>query len=149
MVELDGDGVIFLTDIGAPDQWKGKHISEVVGKEIGEKILHGRAKIEYPYDQVGTISGLDLRVGGEGLAKYYDEVLPQVAKKVLKKLDKHATLETIPMAPGAKKDEVAVAIPLTPTLKASAKRGQQLFAPLAAATAGALATQAGAPEGAN
>ena len=53
------------------------------------------------------------------------------------------------MAPGAKKDEVAVAIPLTPTLKASAKRGQQLFAPLAAATTGALATQAGAPEGAD
>lgn len=32
-----------------------------------------------------TISGLDLRVGGEGMLKFYDDMLPKVAQKLAKK----------------------------------------------------------------
>ena len=38
---LDGDGVVLVVDHGAPDNWKGKHISDVVGKDVGQKIMSG------------------------------------------------------------------------------------------------------------
>ena len=40
---LDSDGVVKVTNFGAPEEWKGKHISDIVGKGVGEKIMSGSA----------------------------------------------------------------------------------------------------------
>ncbi len=74
---LDGEGIIKVTDFGAPDDWKGKHIEDVVGKDIAENILTGSKK--------GRISGEGLQVGGEGMKGFYDKMLKAFAAKFGKK----------------------------------------------------------------
>jgi hypothetical protein len=36
------------------------------------------------------LSGLDLKVGGEGMIKFYDEMLPKKAQKIARRLDQNA-----------------------------------------------------------
>lgn len=55
-----------------------KELPDTIGKEATEKLLAqpGRSK---------EISGLDLKVGGEGMRGFYDKIVPQVAEKIGKK----------------------------------------------------------------
>lgn len=53
-------------------------LPDVVGKDVAQKIADGK--------RTGKLSGLDLKVGGEGMRKFYDEIVPSVANDVLKKL---------------------------------------------------------------
>ncbi|MFZ4538165.1 LPD38 domain-containing protein [Propionivibrio sp.] len=64
------------------EMWKGKtdELPGVVGKELAEKVA------EIPDQSTREFSGLDLKVGGEGMEKFYNEIVPQVANDVLKKL---------------------------------------------------------------
>lgn len=55
----------------------GKHITDVVGKELGERLL------SEPY---GDVRGNGLKVGGDGMQVFYDRIVPQVANELLKKL---------------------------------------------------------------
>lgn len=64
-------------------------LDDIVGKEIAEKI---RTQIEYPksFDDRGKsveLSGLDLKVGGEGMKGFYDDILPKFLNKYAKKWD--------------------------------------------------------------
>lgn len=58
-------------------------VEEVVGKDVATKIANGEGKSG---GGRMTLRGLDLKVGGEGMRKFYDEILPSVANDVLKKL---------------------------------------------------------------
>jgi hypothetical protein len=49
-----------------------------VGKELAEKIMSAEAG--------KVFSGVDLKVGGEGMKAFYDRIVPNVANDVLKKL---------------------------------------------------------------
>ena len=56
-----------------------------VGKEIADKIKNGEgAKVEAPTD-VKRLSGLDLKVGGQGMVGFYDKILPAATNKFIKK----------------------------------------------------------------
>jgi|694.fasta_scaffold02514_3 hypothetical protein len=64
-------------------------LDDIVGKEIADKI---RTQIEYPknFDDRGKsveLSGLDLKVGGEGMKGFYDQILPKFLDKYAKKWD--------------------------------------------------------------
>lgn len=77
-------------------------IEEFVGKDVAKKIVEGAGRQDGG-DMV--LSGLDLRVGGEGMAVFYDQIVPQVVNDVLRKLgggkleqirlDGHATYEQL------------------------------------------------------
>jgi hypothetical protein len=56
-------------------------LPDYIGKEGAQKIL------EAPADEFGNLAlrGLDLRVGGEGMKKYYDEIYPGFLAKQAKK----------------------------------------------------------------
>jgi len=56
----------------------GKMLDEVVGKEIADKLM--AAPGEY-----GTLEGLDLKVGGEGMKRFYDDQLVRSVNKYVKK----------------------------------------------------------------
>lgn len=58
-----------------------ENLADYVGKEIAQKIVaeNGRR-------WQGTMSGVDLKVGGEGMKAFYDQLVPQVARDLLKKL---------------------------------------------------------------
>ena len=57
-------------------EYDGKHITDVVGKDIGDKIAAERD---------GDLSGAGLKIGGEGMRGFYDKILPATANKLGKK----------------------------------------------------------------
>jgi N12 class adenine-specific DNA methylase len=74
----DGQKVIGKEKISADE------MEQFVGKDIAEKIVDGVGKSdENPH--MGRLTGLDLRVGGEGMQGFYDRILPTFAKKYTKK----------------------------------------------------------------
>lgn len=117
-------GIIGTTDIGTPGDWEGKHLADVLGKEVAQKILNDEGAPEGKIEQVFlgggqspvfqltrdahwigdyatqeeaekaraekaknlTLTGDNLKVGGEGMKAFYDKIVPQVANDVLKKL---------------------------------------------------------------
>jgi GNAT superfamily N-acetyltransferase len=92
-------------------------LEEVVGKDLASKILSdldkGRTHLEY--------KDLDLKVGGEGLKRLYDQVIPALFKKYGKNEISTIDLQLEPTVtkqhlkiPGAGKQEVLVqAVPIT------------------------------------
>lgn len=52
-----------------------KRIEELAGKEIAQKIDENPRK-------TGALSGLDLKVGGEGMKAFYDNIIPNAANKM-------------------------------------------------------------------
>jgi hypothetical protein len=60
---------------------KESELEDIIGKELAKKIIETA-----PSKGDKTLSGLDLKVGGEGMKAFYDKLVPQVANDVLKKL---------------------------------------------------------------
>lgn len=60
---------------------KKSELADVIGKELAEKALH-----DLGVGNRAVYSGLDLKVGGEGMRSFYDQIIPQVADDVLKKV---------------------------------------------------------------
>lgn len=58
------------------------NLPDVVGKELAERAISDTSG-EKDY---ASYTGLDLKVGGEGMKAFYDKIVPQVANDVLKKL---------------------------------------------------------------
>ena len=63
-------------------------VEELVGKEIATKIANGEgAKWDgSPARDWRDLTGLDLKVGGEGMKAFYDQIVPSATKALLKKL---------------------------------------------------------------
>lgn len=55
-----------------------ENLDTVVGKDLATKILESDKSID-------TFSGLDLKVGGEGMKGFYDQIIPSFANKYTKK----------------------------------------------------------------
>jgi len=76
VVGLDGEGIDLPKRV-----YSAAELPDVVGKEVADKILAGEG-------QSGggrkTLSGIDLQVGGEGMRKFYDEILPKRLEKLVK-----------------------------------------------------------------
>ena len=69
-------------------------LSDYVGKEVAKSITQGSGKdmnlggsgsISQPKDMWKSMSGIDLKIGGEGMKKYYDEMYPKYLDKFAKK----------------------------------------------------------------
>jgi len=61
-----------------------RNLDEYVGKDLAEKVkddFANKSGNEHSYD------GLDLQVGGEGMKKFYDQILPKFLDKYAKKWD--------------------------------------------------------------
>jgi hypothetical protein len=66
-------------------------IEDFVGKEVAKKIVDGAGRpAADPESPEMILSGVDLKVGGEGMTAFYDKIVPKVAQKVARKLDKTA-----------------------------------------------------------
>lgn len=66
------------------DNLTAAELEDYVGKEVAKKIVDGEGT---PIRDTGLmqLSGLDLKVGGEGMKAFYDRIVPQVANELLKK----------------------------------------------------------------
>ena len=75
---------------GRPIVQKKKTASEleaIIGKEATQKIVDGVGKFEEQMlsEDRGRLSNLDLKVGGEGMKGFYDQILPASMNKLVKK----------------------------------------------------------------
>jgi hypothetical protein len=66
-------------------------VENVLGKEIADKIQKGEGELD---GTLTYLTGLDLKVGGEGMKAFYDKMLPSIVQGYIKKLDKNAKVET-------------------------------------------------------
>ena len=90
---------------GGRPEFIGKDLSDVLGKEMAEKVLAVPPRAS-PLGQTNlakSFKGIDLQVGGEGMIKFYDQMLPKKAQKIARRLDKDATVGTREISTG---DEV-------------------------------------------
>lgn len=141
-------------------EFAGKRLSDVVGKEMADKITNvaqGKTK---------SLAGEDLRIGGEGMKKYYDEIYPKFLEKYGKKWDagvgetqlkgtaskdelaaqvygRGETYRNLPSENRRKIDQMYLArgepiryIDITPKMKESVSKGQPLFSVAPAGTLG-------------
>lgn len=115
-------------------------ISDLVGEELSKKLLDTTPT---PYSSDGdpalggahVLSGLDLKVGGEGMKKYYDEILPKSLLKLARQHDPDARLVPHTIRPKQmdtveKRDLPFVnthALEITPKMRESILKGQSLF----------------------
>jgi hypothetical protein len=88
-IDLDSEYLVLTTDDNgkilnvpdgsrqAKDQFIGKDLDEVIGKDLAKQII---SKSD------GSLSGEGLKIGGEGMRKFYDQIVPNTANKLLKKL---------------------------------------------------------------
>jgi diguanylate cyclase (GGDEF)-like protein len=79
---LDTDGRHVGERVGFPGEISPDKLEDYVGKEIAQKIIDGQG--EHHRDMI-RLSGVDLKVGGEGMKGFYDKILPSVANKIGKK----------------------------------------------------------------
>lgn len=70
-------GKVFSMDMGSPEEWKNKPLSELIGKEVADKIMQS---------EKGDINKEGLKIGGRGMIAYYDQIVPSVVNEQLKKV---------------------------------------------------------------
>lgn len=120
LIRLSNGGVIedFVNSDGEITQGQhyGQKLSDVVGKEIAEKIL---TTDETYYD------GGDLKVGGEGMKGFYDKMLPAFMNKYGKKWGVKVADITLPNVERA--GRVMHSVPVTDSMKESVMEGQPMF----------------------
>jgi len=147
--ELDGTYTIDATRksdgevISVAKNIKESELSNYVGKDIANKIIKEKLDLGEDFE----MSGVDLKVGGEGMKKYYDEIYPKFLEKYGKKwnakMGETGITTNRPIVNGVPSmypdKETVRYIDITPEMKAGVKKGQPLFAaaPIGAATGAA------------
>ena len=56
-------------------------LEDLVGKSLAQKIIAGEGEQKFP-GGARSFSGVDLKVGGEGMKGFYDKILPSVADNI-------------------------------------------------------------------
>ena len=113
LLEVDSEGKI----VDAPEytDYKGKNLSELVGKELAVALMQpGEINIEED----------GLKVGGEGMKGFYDKMLPAFMNKYGKKWG--VKVEDIDLS-NLEKGLTMHSVPVTEEMKASVMDGQVMF----------------------
>ena len=97
-----------------PGQLKG-----VIGEQAAQKLLDAPVK-----DGVQVIEGDDLKIGGEGMRAFYDNVVPKALGKLLKKADKSVQLQ---MREQPETGQKQLSFEMTPALREKLDEGLPLF----------------------
>ena len=108
------------TDLFSESGINQSRVSDVVGKEIADKMSKGEG-------QSGggrmTLRGVDLQVGGEGMKGFYDKILPSEVQKYVKQWKGEVTKSNIP-------ESEIWRVDITPQMRESiTKIGQARFMP--------------------
>jgi len=126
----------FLT---AKNDMEGHELPNLVGKELSDKIFSGEGESvdngkNHSHGDWRSLSGLDLKVGGEGMRKFYDQMLPKRLLKLARMHDPDARLVSSEVEHPATYDYRAKstqlpALEITPKMRASIlKKGFPAYA---------------------
>lgn len=61
-----------------------EELPDIIGKEAADKIVNAPSH-KSPNGEIHFLTGLDLKVGGEGMKGFYDQILPATVNKLVKK----------------------------------------------------------------
>lgn len=75
------NGTLVINKIVPADE-----LPEFIGKDVAEKLLAAPVTKNLSGSSEQRLSGVELKVGGKGMIKFYDEIVPQVVNDVLKKV---------------------------------------------------------------
>ena len=109
---------------------EGKMLSDVVGKDLAKSIMSGEGKDGTMWDAnrdlpAKILEGDGLRIGGEGMKGFYDQILPRFMDKYGKKWGvKTGEIELPDVEPSARK---MWSVDVTPEMKESVMQGQPMF----------------------
>lgn len=127
--QLNGEPGIYKEDLTIDE------VRELVGKEIALKIEQGQGakSKKSAYRDWNVIEGENLKVGGEGMRGFYDQMIPSFLNKYTKKWGGRVGSVTFPEqrvgdlpAPISREFE-SHSLELTPSMKESIMQGQPLF----------------------
>ena len=111
-----------ISGIVAPDK-----LADYIGKDAAGKLL-AKKTTNIPTDKgvvpTHVLKKLELKVGGEGMAAYYDAIVPQVAKKIIKSIGGELGKSNIEGMADTQ------AIYITPEMRDNILGGQALFQPV-------------------
>lgn len=103
------------------DSIHSEDLADQVGENIASKMIAGEGAQEGEFK---ALSGEDLKVGGEGMRRFYDEIVPQTARALLKKLGGSLTKTTLEIEGEPVEHN---AIDVTPQLAGTVQAGLPLF----------------------
>lgn len=109
----------------------GQNLSDVVGKDVAVKILRGDGEDATIYAGKGKeyaakqLSGNNLRIGGEGMRAFYDQILPSFMNKYGKKWGVKVQDVTLPFIEEAGRTMHSVDV--TDSMRESVMQGQPMF----------------------
>lgn len=122
-LHVNEDGVV--TSVGSRyfSEYEGEKLSDIIGKELAVKTMatetdkYGNAEV--------VAEGEDLKIGGEGMKGFYDDILPRFVNKYAKKWG--VKVEDINLPNLESNGITAHAIPVTEEMKESVMEGQLMF----------------------
>jgi hypothetical protein len=107
-LRVDKDGLVRGVNADQYNRFIGKPLTEVVGKGVSEKILSNDSQV---------MTDLDLKIGGEGKDKLYDDMLPKHLNEIGKRYGVQLEKRTIPFSEGKKKESEVYFMPITEEMR--------------------------------
>ena len=118
------------------DSVRQDKLADYVGKEVADKIANGAGE-EVRHTRFKQLTGLDLKVGGEGMTGFYNKIVPIAVNKYVKrfgsktqetKLAETASNDKWPIATEVAQGKRPVnSIDITPAMRDAVMQGQPLF----------------------
>ena len=121
---VNSEGVVEKSNNGT----EGQSLADVVGKELANKIMNGEGETATVYDggdiEAKEISGDGLRIGGEGMKGFYDQMLPSFINKYGKKWGVKVGEVTMP---DLEENNTMHSVDVTDAMRESVMQGQPRF----------------------
>lgn len=129
ILKVDSEGKILYSNGLAV--LPGQNLSDVVGKDVAVKILRGDGEDATIYAGKGKeyaakqLSGNNLRIGGEGMRAFYDQMLPSFMRKYGKKWG--ATVQDVTLPNVEEAGRTMHSVDVTDSMRESVMQGQPMF----------------------
>jgi len=113
-------------------QYDPSELPDVIGKEVAQKIINGEGTYKKTELSNGDVinmkhlSGVDLKVGGEGMKGFYDQILPKEIGKYVKKWGAKVEEGDIKTDPNEYDTTPIWKVEITPEMRDSIQKGGQI-----------------------
>lgn len=117
---------------GIIETMRGASISDVeetLGKDIAKQIVNGEGKSDPDEPGGKYLEAEDLKIGGEGMKAFYDQILPAEVNKYAKRFGVKVDMSPVDFRSEDTNSKPVPGFKVTDKMKQAAKEGQPMFAP--------------------